>query len=193
MRVLVIGGTGFIGRFLLPRLLDADHDVAVLQRPGSAKPLPDGARSVRGDRHDLSASAAALRAFAPHVVVDLILSSGRQAAGLMDLFRSHASRVVVASSIDVYRAMDVVHRREEGPLELVPLREDSALRSKLHPYPAQLVREMQQIFGWLDDEYDKIPVERAVLSDAELPGTVLRLPMIYGPGDPRHRFFPILA
>jgi len=164
----------------------------VLQRPESAKPLPEGAHSIRGDRHDLLAYAGALRTFAPDVVVDLILSSGRQAAALMEVFRGHASRLVVASSIDVYRAMDVVHRREEGPLEPVPLREDSPLRTKLHPYPAAQVRMMQQVFAWLDEEYDKIPVERTVLGEAELPGTVLRLPMIYGPGDPRHRFFPML-
>jgi nucleoside-diphosphate-sugar epimerase len=192
LRLLVIGGTGFIGRFVVAQLLGGGHDVAVLHRPDGGKGLPHGVRSIRGDRHQLPDVADTLRDFAPDVVIDLILSSGRQATELMNVFRGHAGRVVAASSIDVYRAMDVVHRREEGPLEPLPLREESALRTKLHPYPAGLVKAMQQVFGWLDEEYDKIPVERAVLSDAALPGTVLRLPMIYGPGDPRHRFFPML-
>ena len=192
MRALVIGGTGFIGRFVVPQLLEGGHDVAVVRRRESAKPLPDGARSIHADRHDLAASAGVLRAFAPDVVVDLILSSGRQAGTLMDVFRSHAARIVAASSIDVYRAMHIVHRQEEGPLEPLPLREDSALRAKLHAYPPEVLATLFDIFPWLDSEYDKIPVERAVLGDAELPGTVLRLPMIYGPGDSRDRFFPIL-
>ena len=51
---------------------------------------------------------------------------------------------------------------------------------------------LQKLFGWIDEEYDKIPVERAVLGDPELPGTVLRLPMIYGPGDHLCRFHPVL-
>ena len=51
---------------------------------------------------------------------------------------------------------------------------------------------LQKVFGWLDDEYDKIPVERAILGDPDLPGTVLRLPMIYGPGDHLRRFHPVL-
>jgi nucleoside-diphosphate-sugar epimerase len=192
MRILVIGGTGFIGRFLIPRLIDAGHEVSVLQRSESTKPLPSGARSLHGDRHDLPASAGVLRAFAPDVVVDLILSSGRQATAFMDVFRGHARRVVVVSSMDVYRATGVLHGLEEGPLEPLPLREDSPLRTKLQTYPAAQVKVLQQVFAWLDDEYDKIPVERVVLGDAELPGTVLRLPMIYGPGDPLYRFFPML-
>jgi nucleoside-diphosphate-sugar epimerase len=44
----------------------------------------------------------------------------------------------------------------------------------------------------VDDEYDKVPAERTVLNDPRLPGTVLRLPMIYGPGDYVHRFHPVL-
>ena len=192
MRILVIGGTGFIGRLLVPRLIDAGHNVAVLQRPDSAKALPAGARSIRGDRHVLADAARVLKDVAPDVVVDLILSSGRQATVLMDVFRGHAGRVVAASSIDVYRAMGVLHGLEEGPLEPLPLREDSTLRTKLQIYPPEQVRMMQGVFPWLDEDYDKIPVEGAVLSDAELPGTVLRLPMIYGPGDPRHRSFPML-
>ena len=29
-----------------------------------------------------------------------------------------------------------------------------------------------EVFGWLDDEYDKIPVEREILGDVGLPGTI---------------------
>jgi nucleoside-diphosphate-sugar epimerase len=192
MRILVIGGTGFIGHFLVPRLLDAGHEVAVFQRPDSSATLPGGARPVRGDRRRLSESARPLRALSPDVVVDLILSSGRQAAELMDVFRGAADRVVAASSMDVYRATGVLHGLEEGPLEPLPLREDSPLRTRLQTYPSAQIARLQQLFGWLDDEYDKIPVERTVLSDAKLPATVLRLPMIYGPGDPLHRLFPLL-
>jgi nucleoside-diphosphate-sugar epimerase len=39
------------------------------------------------------------------------------------------------------------------------------------------------------DDYEKILVERVTLSEPELPGTVLRLPMVYGPGDRQHRMF----
>jgi nucleoside-diphosphate-sugar epimerase len=191
MRVLMIGGTGFIGPHVVRELVEAGHDVSVFHR-GHAPALP-GAREVIGDRRQLTESAGTLRALAPDVVLDVILSSGRQARELMRVCRGHAGRVVALSSMDVYRACGVLHRLEDGPLEPLPLREDtSALRTKLQTYPPAQVQMLQQVFGWLDEEYDKIPVEREILGDDELPGTILRLPMVYGPGDPLHRFAPIV-
>jgi nucleoside-diphosphate-sugar epimerase len=185
MRVLVIGGTGFIGPYLVRQLSLMGHSVAVFHRGATPADLP--AESILGGRRDL----AAIRPKAD-VVIDLILSSGAQAKSLMDAFRGIAGRVVAASSMDVYRACGVLHGSEEGPLERVPLTENSALRTKLQTYPPAQVKMLQKLFGWLDDEYDKIPVERAILGDAELPGTVLRLPMIYGPGDHLCRFHAVL-
>ena len=191
MRILVIGGTGFIGPHITRELLRRDHEVAVLHRGRTG--VPPGAREILGDRRRLSESAAALRALSPDVVVDVVLSSGRQARELMTVFGGHARRVVAVSSMDVYRACGVTHRLEEGPLEPLPLREEtSALRTRLQTYPPAQVRMLQQIFGWLDEEYDKIPIEREVMGHAELSGTVLRLPMVYGPRDPLHRFHPII-
>jgi nucleoside-diphosphate-sugar epimerase len=51
---------------------------------------------------------------------------------------------------------------------------------------------VRQVFPWIDEDYNKIPVERVVMSDPQLAGTVLRLPMVYGPGDPLHRLYPIV-
>jgi nucleoside-diphosphate-sugar epimerase len=51
---------------------------------------------------------------------------------------------------------------------------------------------MRSIFSWVDERYDKIAVEETILNSSGAAGTVLRLPMVYGPGDPLHRFFPLL-
>lgn len=161
------------------------HDVAVLHRGNAKVDLP--AEHILGDRRHLPF----LRPSA-ELVIDLILSSGRQAGALMDTFRGVARRVIVASSIDVYRACGVLHGSEEGPIEPVPLTENSPLRTKLQTYPLEQIRMLQQVFGWVDDDYDKIPVERAVLGDPTLPGTVLRLPMVYGSGDRLRRFNPVV-
>ena len=192
MRALLIGGTGFIGSFLTPELERRGARVAVLTRGRSGSTVPGRLTRIIGDRKRLRDSEPAIRAFAPDVVIDLVLSSGTQARELMIVLRGIAGRVVALSSMDVYRACGVLHRLEEGPLEPVPLTERSALRTKLATYPPAQIAMLQQVFGWLDDEYDKIPVERAILEDGELPATILRLPMIYGPGDLLHRFFPLV-
>lgn len=60
MRVAIVGGTGFVGGYLVDALVEAGHDVAALVRPGSEAKLRhrDVVRAVPGDL----ASAEALRA-----------------------------------------------------------------------------------------------------------------------------------
>ena len=191
MRVLLIGGTGFIGPSVARELVRLGHDVTVFHRGRTAAPA--GVRAIVGDRRRLTESADSLRALAADVVIDVVLSSGRQACEVMQVFRGHARRIIALSSMDVYRACGVTHGLETGPLEPLPLREGtSALRTKLQTYPPAQVEMLQQIFGWLDEEYDKIPIEREILGHPDLPGTVLRLPMVYGPPRPAAPVHPIV-
>ncbi len=192
MRILLIGATGFIGPFVVRELVRQGHETTIFHR-GNAKPdLPKSVQEILGDRQRLEDHGEEFRRFTPEVVIDCILSSGRQAEILMRTFRGLAQRVVALSSGDVYRACGILNGTEAGPLQPVPLTEDSELRRSGSVYPPQTLQMLRALFPWLDDEYDKIPVERAVMGDAELPGTVLRLPMVYGPGDPLHRLFPYL-
>ncbi len=190
MRILLIGGNGFIGRFVLSALKEQGHAVTIFHRGTHAVPV--GVDEIHGDRGRLSARASELKRFAPDVVVDLVVSSGPQAQELMNVFRGATRRVVMLSSIDVYRAVGISQGTEDGPLQPVPLTEESELRRVLHPYPPENLRMLRKIFSWVTDDYDKIPAERIVMDDGALPGTVLRLPMVYGPGDPLHRFYPVV-
>src|SRR5450755_3930074 len=190
MRILLIGGNGYIGRFAVAALKQQGHALAVFHRGTTA--VPAGVDEIRGDRNQLNASAQELKHFAPDVVIDLVISSAPQAEELMNIFRGTARRVVMLSSIDVYRAVGILHGTESGSLQEVPLTEESELRRSLHPYPPESLQLLRKTFAWLTDDYDKIPAERVVMNDRELPGTVLRLPMAYGPGDPLHRFYPVV-
>jgi nucleoside-diphosphate-sugar epimerase len=190
MKVLLIGGSGFIGPFTVKVLLDGGHQVTVFHR-GKTK-VAEGAAEILGNRQFLQDHQSDFRRQQFDVVVDFVLSSGRQAQQLVDTFRGLAGRVVALSSMDVYRAWGVFYGFEPGGLQELPVTEDSDIRTSRNTYPPEVLKKARTIYGWIDDEYDKIPVEQAVLSDPKLPGTVLRLPMIYGPGDPLHRFHPVL-
>jgi nucleoside-diphosphate-sugar epimerase len=160
------------------RLAGAGNEVAVFHRGRKAGDLPDGVRRITGDRKALRGSAGELRRFAPEVVLDMIPMNEGEARELVDVFRGVSRRVVAVSSQDVYRAYDRVTRRDPGPPDPVPLTEDSPLREKLYPYEREGV-----------EDYEKVLVERVIMGAPDLPGTVMRLPAVYGPGDYQHRLF----
>jgi nucleoside-diphosphate-sugar epimerase len=187
MRALLIGGTHFIGPPLVRRLVRRGHAVAVFHRGRTHADLPAEVRTVLGDRDRLADHTAELRRFRPQVVIDMIAYTEPHACGLLEVFRGFAERAVVLSSGDVYRAYGVFHGTEPGPVEPVPLKEDAPLRGVPFPYRAMAAGPDDLAYS-----YDKIPVERAVLGEPSLPGTVLRLPMVHGPGDYQHRLWPYL-
>ena len=190
MKILIIGGTGFMGPSTVAHLQNAGHQVTVFHR--GKTPLPAGAEEIIGDHHRLGDYRPEFERRNFDVVIDFILSSGRQMKTLMETFRGITHRVVAISSMDVYRAMGILHGTEAGPLQQVPLTEESELRENRNTYSPEAMTKVREVYPWADDEYDKIPVEEAVMGDRDLPGTVLRLPMVYGPGDPLHRFHHIL-
>jgi nucleoside-diphosphate-sugar epimerase len=189
MKVLLIGGAGFIGPFTVQRLQQSGHQITVFHRGHRA--VPTGVQQIIGDRNRLAEYRQQFTREKFDVVVDFVLSSELQAAQLMQTFRGIAGRVVALSSMDVYRAWGAFYGFETGLQEL-PLDEESEVRTKHIPYPPEVLKRVQQVYPWMTEDYEKILVERAILDDSALPGTVLRLPMIYGPGDPLHRFHPVL-
>ena len=181
VRVLVVGGTGFIGSRVVARLCALGHAVAVFHRGETRITVPAGCTEFLGDERDLPSFRDRFEAYAPEVVIDMILGTEAEARRFVTACRGVARRAVVISSMDVYRAYDRYRRRDPGPPDPVPLREDGPLRDRLHPYLATEAVPTA-------DDYDKILVERTVSGERALPCTVLRLPMVYGPGDPLHRF-----
>ncbi|HEX2327466.1 MAG TPA: NAD-dependent epimerase/dehydratase family protein [Candidatus Angelobacter sp.] len=190
MKVLLIGGNGFMGRPTAATLLQQGHEVTVFHRGNT--PGPEGTTEIIGEHDHLQSHKALFKLQHFDAVADFILSSERQAKQLMATFRGIVARVIALSSMDVYRGWGVFYGFDSGPLQELPVTEDSDLRTSRNVYPPAVLERVRKIYPWLDDEYDKIPVEQVVLGDPELPGTVIRLPMVYGPGDPAHRFLPVL-
>ncbi|NNF58881.1 MAG: NAD-dependent epimerase/dehydratase family protein [Rhodothermaceae bacterium] len=187
MRILAIGATGFIGRPTVVRLLAEGHTVWVVHRGQTTATLPESVRSIHGERASLAAYRSALEPIAPDVVLDVIPYTEEQASALMALMRGLAGRVVALSSADVYRNYEGFRGRSNPPPTPELLAESAPLREHLYPY-----RDVEDLDVAYRATYDKILVERAVLGEPTLPGTVLRLPAVYGEDDRQRRLQPYL-
>ncbi len=178
MKLLVTGGTGFLGSALLPLLVEAGHEVTVLQRSPAPEAEALGARVFRGSVGDADAVRRALEGVeaiyhlagrvdfdpsAPHELYELhvqgtrVLLEAAAAAGV--------GRVVLASTSGTI----AVNREERTP----PTEAD--------PYPLRVVA------GW-PYYLSKIYQEKTALriaQDTGLPLVVLNPSLLLGPGDTR--------
>ncbi len=187
MRVLVVGGTSFIGRALVLRLLAGGSEVAVLNRGKTEDDLPAGVVRMVGDRDSLGDCRDAIERYAPSVVVHNVVANERQARVWLDACSGIDARLVMTSSCDVYAVYGRSNGSEEGPVDNTPQAEDSPLRTVLYPYRGEAEDESDP--RW---HYDKITAEQALLG-AHDDACVLRLPMVLGPRDPQHRLRDLLS
>ena len=168
MKVLILGGTGLTGPFITRYLADQGHQVTIFHRGKHQVDLPSSVDRIIGERRKLDEFIREFKQLAPDVVLDMLAFTRQDAEMLMRVFKRIARRVVVPSSCDVYRVYGRLHGTEPGPVDPIPLAEDAPLREKLSIHK---------------EEYEKRWVEQVVMSDPDLPGTILRYPMIYGPND----------
>ena len=119
-RVVVIGATGHIGTYLVPRLVRAGHEVIALSRGARApyQPSPQW-RAVTQVAADRDAEDAAgtfggrVAALRPDVVIDLICFTAASAAQLVEALRPGRPLLVHCGTIWVH-----------GPARRVPVTED---------------------------------------------------------------------
>jgi len=188
-RVLVVGGTIFIGPAVVRQLAQAGHEVAIFHRGEHEIELPEGVRHIHGDRDRIGEQRDAIAEFAPETVVDMRAMTEAQARATADAVRGIAKRLIVVSSMDVYRAYGRLHGTEPGPPLEPPFDEDSPLREKLYVYRGHWPLKTPPP-AWNDD-YDKIVVERVAMRDSKLAGSVVRFPMVHGERDGQRRFYSL--
>jgi nucleoside-diphosphate-sugar epimerase len=174
VRVVVLGGTGFIGGYVVGALVANGHEVTVFHRGISERDLPRSVRHIHAPFARIGDYRDELRQQRPDVVLDMVPYVDKGGHGITQL-RGVATRAVVISSGDVYRAFGRLWLSEPGPPDPVPLTEHSPLRAL--PAPD----------GRSEDDFDNLEAERAALADRVLPATILRLPATHGPGDTQHR------
>ena len=113
-RILVIGGTGFVSAFVVRCLVAAGQKVTVFHRNQESS-LPPSVRHIYGDRSRLTEFLDVFRQAQPDVILDTIPYTQREARALVAVALGLVDRLVVVSSVDVYRARDRICRTEPGP------------------------------------------------------------------------------
>lgn len=170
MRVLVIGGTRFIGRATVAELLRRGHEVTIFHRGQSANPFAGQVTELLGNRLDSASVQTAVGGRAFDAVVDIAYAwdartGARELAFVADALSPAPKRYVYLSSVSVYG---------DGPL---PLLEDGRRDPMLGAYSE-----------------DKIAAED-FLFEAQAQGrfdvSIIRPPYVYGPwnGIPREAWF----
>lgn len=122
MRVAVIGATGHIGGYLVPRLVQAGHDVVALSRHGhpSYREDPSWAQvsSVTVDRHAEDGADIFGRRVADlgaDAVVDLICFQPTSALQLVEALRRRGTYLLHCGTIWVHGSSAVVPTTEDAP------------------------------------------------------------------------------
>lgn len=163
MRVVVIGATGHIGTYLIPRLVADGHDVIAVSR-GQRQPYQSSGAwtsvtTVALDRDALEASGRfgeVIVDLRPDVVVDLICFTQSSAEQLVNALRGRVQHLLHCGTIWVH-----------GPSVEVPTRESQPRK----PFGAYGIQKAQ--------------IESYLLAEARLgnlPATVLHPGHIVGPG-----------
>ncbi len=173
MRVLVLGGTRFIGRSVVEHLLREGHEVTLLNRGLTPDPFATRVRRVVGDRRKEETIRRAAAKMDYDVVVDITAYHETESAALLDAFKGRIGHFVHVSTAAVYLIRDGVfppftEAEFAGRLTSKRSGEES---SWLYAYHKRRCEEVLAR-AWEEDRF---------------PYTSLRLPMVVGPHDYTHR------
>jgi nucleoside-diphosphate-sugar epimerase len=177
MRIVIIGATGHVGTYLVPRLIAAGHKVVAVSRSQREPYQPHGAWASVEMRHiDRKAAEAAgtfgaqIRELRPDAVIDMICFTPDSARQLVDALRGSIQQFLHCGTIWVH-----------GPSAIVPTTE----------------AQPRAPFG--DYGIRKAAIEAYLIDEARrrgFPATILHPGHIVGPGwaplNPAGHFDPIV-
>jgi len=175
-RILVLGGTGFIGPHMVRYAAERGHEVSIFTRGRTEADLPEAVERLVGDRND---DLGALEGRSWDVVLDNNARDYRWVRRSTELLRGAADQYVFVSSISAYTAEVMGYEHKDRVLWEPVIDEDS---ERFTPPP-----------GWTEGDEAPYGLTKALsenLVHAAFPGrgTVVRPGLIVGPGDPTDRF-----
>jgi len=166
LRILILGGTGFIGPHQVRYALQRGHTITLFNRGRTNPHLFPEVEKLRGDRND---DLTALEGREWDVVIDnptMIPRWVRQSAGLLE---DAAGQYLFISTLSVYSDNSIIDQDETGPLATI---NDPTV---------------EEVTG---ATYGPLKVLCEQEAENAFPGraTIIRPGLIVGPGDPSDRF-----
>lgn len=175
-RLLILGGTGFIGPHMVRYAVERGHEVSIFTRGRTPADLPDGVEELVGDRND---DHTALEGRTWDVVLDNNAQDYRWVQTSTELLRDAAEHYVFVSSISAY--------------ELEGFGWEYKDRILMEPIVDEDFTRISPPEGWSDGDDAPYGLMKRLSEDivhAAFPGrtTVVRPGLIVGPGDRTDRF-----
>jgi 2'-hydroxyisoflavone reductase len=177
MRVLILGGTQFIGRHIVEALLAAGHTVSILTRGVSPDELPPHVERLRGDRDEGATGLLALAGRSWDACVDVSGYTPRQVRPSAELLRGSVGRYIFVSAVSVYG--DPAGSQDEAK----PLRPVRETHPRLPPAAEDVTEVNGETYGAL-----KVACENIVQSLYGESCALLRPQVVVGPHDPSGRY-----
>jgi nucleoside-diphosphate-sugar epimerase len=169
MKILIIGGSRFLGYHIARKLLGDGHEVVLFNRGLSSHDLGQSVKQIRGDRYDYQTFFEKLHGEKFNVVVDVIAYKAEDSLAAIKTFRSHIKHFFHISTAAVY----LVTKNYPSPLR------EKDFDRELYPRP-------KKNNGWWEYGYHKRKCEevlREAYQKQGFPVTMLRLPLVMGERD----------
>lgn len=179
MKVLVIGGTSFIGKYISERANADGHEVTLFNRGKTKAETNFGL--IKGDVNEITHFKQQILEQDFDVAVHCIAYTEKHAEDIVEIFGESKTQLIVLGSCDCYEAFQGLNRKLDKA-EL-PVTEKSEL-SRMKYYWSDGASK-----GSLSETYDKNLMTDILMKSHQSDGlnvTVFRLGMIYGPHDPQY-------
>lgn len=172
MKLLVLGGTGFLGPQIVQAALDRKHAVSIFNR-GKTNPglFPDSVEKLQGDR---TGDYESLKGKTWDAVVDVPATLPRWVNSACDALKDATKQYLFISTVSVYDDYTKPVNEESHTFEVDPKLDDIA----------KINNDNMHLYGALKRRCEAIVSERF----GERGATIVRPGLIVGPDDPSDRF-----
>ena len=174
-RILILGGTGFIGPHMVRYAVERGHEVSIFTRGRTQAEIPEVERLIGDRSNDLTA----LRGRTWDVVLDNNARDYRWVRLSTDLLRDATEQYLFVSSLSAYQGEATGFEGGERVF-MEPVMDES---SPLFTRPADFEEGQEAPYG-----LSKALGEEAAQSTFPGRTTLVRPGLIVGPGDPTDRF-----